>query len=65
MVSMAVTTMSNESLSGTVCHVELETKVHPKVRGLVSIVSYKPPVPCDNCVGVPISRLLTVGSTPV
>ena len=32
MVSMAVTTMSNESLSGTVCPVELETKVHPMVR---------------------------------
>ena len=25
----------------------------------------KPPVPYDFCVGVPISRLLTVGSTPV
>ena len=24
-----------------------------------------PPVPYDFCVGVPISRLLTVGSTPV
>ena len=30
-----------------------------------SLVYQKPPVSYDNCVSVPISRLLTVGSTPV
>ena len=30
-----------------------------------TITEKAPPVPYDCCVGVPISRLLTVGSTPV
>ena len=46
--------------------VELETRVKRRFTK-VSIVSYShlPPVPYDNCVADPISRLLTVGSMPV
>ena len=40
---------------------ELETKVQ-RMLAKINIVSYKPPVPYENSVSVPISRLLTMGS---